>query len=101
MTEITSKWHKSLPDLYPILDNFWWNDMHPEPHLEQPFPYIMVLFGTPSGYFFLYDWKMMSVGMDLEDFMEGLYDDKQLNGEDEECWEEILDDEWAEIEGRS
>ena len=74
--------------------------MHSKPHLEEPFPYLMVLFSTPSGYFFLYDWKMMSVGMDLEDFMEGLYDDKQLNREDEECWEEILDDEWAKIEGR-
>ena len=43
----------------------------------------------------------MTVGTDLEDFVKGLYDDKQLNGEDEGCWEEILDDEWAEIEGRN
>ena len=46
MTQITSKWHKSLPDLYPILDNFWWNDMDSRPHREEPFPNLMVLFGN-------------------------------------------------------
>jgi hypothetical protein len=89
ITQIASKWRKSLPDLYPILDNFWWKDMDSRPHREEPFPYIMILFGTPSGYFFLYHGKMMNVGTDLEDFMEGVYDDKQLAGE------------WAEIEGRN
>ena len=101
MTEITSKWRKSLPDLYPILDNLWWSDMDSRPHLVEPFPYVMVLFGTPSGYFFVHDGIMMTVGTDLEKFMEGLLEGKHWTLEDEEPWEEILDDEEAEIEARN
>lgn len=91
MTEITSKWQKSLPNLYPIFDNFEWETRDPT-----PFTYIMVLFGTPSGYYFFHHWEIMAVGSDLTVFLEEMCQNKLYNTEEEGRWEEILDDEEAE-----
>lgn len=92
MTEITSKWQKSLPNLYPIFDNFEWEARDPT-----PFTYIMVLFGTPSGYYLFHHWDIMPVGNNLTVFLEETYQNKLYNTEEEGCWKEILNDEEAEI----
>ena len=92
MTEITSKWQKSLPNLYPIFDNFEWEARDPT-----PFTYIMVLFGTPSGYYLFHHWDIMPVGNNLAVFLEEMYQNKLYNTEEEGCWKEILNDEEAEI----
>lgn len=101
MRNVASRWEKSIPDLYPTLDNFQWKDKDPSSNDELPFPYVMILFGTPSGYFFLHNWEIMTVGADLEKFMDGFLEGKHWSSDDEGRWEGILDDTEAEIKGRN
>ena len=87
MTEIASKWQKSLPDLYPIFGDFEWEERDPA-----PFTYIMVLFGTPSGYYLFHHWEMIVAGNNLAVFLEERYQSKLYDTEEGGRWKEILDD---------
>ena len=78
-----SKVYPEVTGLRPVLDNVVWPEdaQYFPPSLGIDNSYVLVLFASESGYYFMDDWGLYQAGNTLEEVFEGIKEYKYLNNE--------------------